>query len=153
MDHEDAAFVCRHEGPHGRSALTVEGAGEAWLLRAESPFGTETIRFDGAEQVRGFARAVLDLPPRAEPYEYELELSRTDDAGRTHLATLLIGREASDGFQPYIQYQSFYETGAATGLGMSVDCEELDAERLHAEARGLLRACPEPDRAHPSPGA
>ncbi|WP_330335488.1 hypothetical protein OHS33_38040 (plasmid) [Streptomyces sp. NBC_00536] len=144
MTHTEPAFVCRHEGPHGRSALTVEGAGDAWLLRAESPSGTETLAFDGAAHVRAFARAVLDLPPRAEPYEYEMELSRTDDTGRTHLVTLLIGRDASDGFQPYIQYQSFYESAAATGMGMAVDCEELDAERLHAGARALLRAAAEP---------
>ena len=50
---------------------------------------------------------------------------------------------AADGLRPGLNYQSFYEFSGrlnATGLGMQICCDDVDIDRLRAEAGALLAA-------------
>ncbi|KUH37756.1 MULTISPECIES: hypothetical protein [Streptomyces] len=152
------------DGPAGRqpSVLSVAhepdptapDGGRRWILLAGTPDFSETLAFDGAEHVREFARAVLDLPPEPAPYERRLLFSetvrRTLPSGpteETRYATLWVGRDPEEELRGFFSYQSYYSlsggiggTGGTgmTALGLEVVCDDVDVSRARAGARELL---------------
>ncbi|ARF56049.1 hypothetical protein [Streptomyces gilvosporeus] len=121
-----------------------------WLLRACHPLFTEILPFHNAAHVRQFAQAMLDLPDTAEYYDVELDFSEADtgapgpeETKRICVATVSVFRDPADGLRPGLNYQSFYEFSGqlhATGLGMQICCDDVDIDRLRAEATALLAA-------------
>ncbi|MER7756001.1 hypothetical protein [Kitasatospora sp. NPDC097643] len=137
---------CHWQNPDGEWALTVSRNGGSWELSASAPRWSESLPFEGPDDVRRLAQALLDLPCEPEPYECEWQLSRTEfastDKERTHFATFALGLDPTDGHRPYLAYQSYYHTGQATGLGLEVICENPPVDHLRAQAHAFLTNLP-----------
>ncbi|MFD7905887.1 hypothetical protein ACFV4G_27045 [Kitasatospora sp. NPDC059747] len=139
---------CQWHDPQGDWHLSVIRNESAWELFAAAPVHSETIPFDGPDDVRRLAQALLDLPAEPEPYEFEWHLSRTEDTrpgdGHTLFATFTVGLDPADDHRPYLAYQSYYHRGHSTALGLEVICEDPPIDRLRAQAHALLTSLPQP---------
>ncbi|MFF4379751.1 hypothetical protein [Kitasatospora sp. NPDC001547] len=163
---------CRWQDRTGEWALTVGHSGDDWELLASTPYWSESIPFANPEEVRRLAQALLDLPAEPEPYEFEWQLSRSrptrsaGSAGPTgspgslsagteaadptpdgsepqpHFATFAVGLDPTDDHRPYLAYQSYYDLGRATGLGLEVICEDPPVDHLRAQAHAFLTTFP-----------
>jgi hypothetical protein len=146
-------FSCRWRLPDGESVLAIGHRpgpeGREWLLLAGVRVWSETLPFEDASQVREFARAVLELPTSPEWYERGFGLSRRTKDGeweRTHSADLVVALDPSDGYRPYLSYQSYYEfqeRPKSAALGLQVLLEDPARGPLRAQARALLAALAE----------
>ncbi|MCP9211916.1 hypothetical protein [Streptomyces cucumeris] len=122
--------------------------GRRWLLWAGPPSFREFVPFDDADHVREFARAVLDLPATAVPYERDVDLAEEEpedgaDPAGLCAATVTVGRDTSADHRPYLAYWSYYVLPGSPEQydpGPSVFCRDPDVGRLHSEARALLTA-------------
>ncbi|MQS11364.1 hypothetical protein F7Q99_03420 [Streptomyces kaniharaensis] len=146
----DPILSCHWRDPDGDWALTVSRNGTTWELLAAAPRWSETLPFADPDDVRRLAQTLLDLPAEPEPYEFEWQLSRTENERteneRTHFATFAVGLDPTDGHRPYLAYQSYYHRGQATGLGLEVICEDPPIDQLRAQAHAFLTSLPSPQQ-------
>ncbi|MFB7126023.1 hypothetical protein DR950_13090 [Kitasatospora xanthocidica] len=147
----DPIISCRWQDPSGEWALTVGHNGDAWELLASAPSSSESIPFANPDEVRRLAQALLDLPAEPEPYEFEWQLSRSGPAPapggpQPHFATFAVGLDPTDDHRPYLAYQSYYDLGRATGLGLEVICEDPPVDHLRAQAHAFLTTFSGPTR-------
>lgn len=145
MDLTDPPLLCHWTSAEGTSTLAVHRTPAGWELLAASPYVSESLPFDTADDVRALARALVELPSGPEPFEAEWYLAAPDSEGdQGHFATLACGLDLRAGHRPYLAYQAVHRFGSFSIPGADLYCDDLPLDRLRHQGAALLAALATP---------
>ncbi|KJS62939.1 hypothetical protein [Streptomyces rubellomurinus] len=141
----DPIIDCESHDEQGWWSLSVQRAGDGWELEVGNRWGSETMPFAGPDEVREFARTLLDLPTEPAPYQYDWEFEDPGDPSGWPFpggATLHLATEPQADHRPYFVFQSWSNTRLGPALGLEVVCDNVPVEELRTQARALLSSLP-----------